>query len=136
MRFPNHVRRMAVCYEVEQDSRFVNLLLPEKKNNTIKVRKAGKRLDTVTKVTTSVDTLSPRSTSPKWQYYNDFGGWSDFEPMASEIVEVEYANWLKAPEVSLPSVSSAGRDYSVDFNLMEQKNNRNNNHTVRKIRRV
>ena len=76
------------------------------------------------------------TTTHKWQYEEKAGDFRDYDKKASDLVEMEYANWQVTPEVSVRSVHSGDWDYSVDFNKMSQMNLRHHAHRVRKIQRV
>ena len=77
-----------------------------------------------------------RNTGFKWQYKNNWGGFSDYDSNASDAVEFAYKDWQKNPHIDVRSVKSGDWAYMVDFNQMKQQNIQHPAHTQRDIRRV
>merc|ERR1712000_531395 len=77
-----------------------------------------------------------RNTGFKWQYKNNWGGFSDYESNASDAVEFAYKDWQQNPHIDVPAVKSGDWAYMVDFNQMKQQNVQHPAHTQRDIRRV
>lgn len=104
-----------------------------KKTKTTKATK--KTAATVSK--TSVDSSVPVETSPPkpiWQFNHN--GWKNYAPDASDLVEVQYQEWLQNNQMfDVRSVKSGTWEYNVDFRRMVQINIQHPDHTERQIRR-
>jgi len=68
-----------------------------------------------------------------WQFKH--GGWHNYDPEASDIVEVAYQDWLSNPYTDVRSVKSGHWSYMIDFRQLKQTNIQHSAHTQRDIRR-
>jgi len=84
---------------------------------------------------TSNATAAESSGKPQWQYQHN--GWQNYDPEASDLVEVQYQEWLGNNQMfDVRSVKSGTWEYNVDFRRMVQTNIQHASHTERKIRRL
>lgn len=97
-------------------------------------RKTSKKAPAITTAPT-ISTAAESTGKPIWQYMHN--GWQNYDAEASDLVEVQYQEWLNNNQMfDVRSVKSGNFEYNVDFRRMVQTNIQHPAHTEREIRRT